>query len=242
MPRGKPSLGFTSIKDAEAAVRAIVGTPAKPRFKVGEEFFDPLLQRLFVEQPYWCDPPGPKCTKFKWVSHTLPYGATTDWWFMAYCDDPSWKKPNGERGWIGVSWRKAVQHYKFDIVTELKTIANTRISIITGVYREAHPMCEHEGCTSYADHVHHDVWSREEIVLTALADLTEQEFIDIKAQYDWWSEAQFMLPDEHKFIQSLLAAHALSTLRSLCRRHHNDAHGHQTHVKEDPFDQFWRRR
>ena len=234
----KRSLGFATIKEAQAAVRAIVGTPSSPRYRLDEEFFHPLLQRLFIEQPYWCEPPGPVCTKFKWTHRVLPYGATTDWQFMAYSDEPGWKKKKSglDAGWKSVSWRKAVGWYKFDIVKELKEVANHRISIFTAAHREAHRRCEHEGCTSFADHVHHCVMPRLEIVAEALASMSDEDFDKVREMYDWWSDAQFTLPDDHKFMQSVIARHGPGTLRSLCRKHHNDAHGHQTHVQRDPFE------
>jgi hypothetical protein len=40
----KPVLDFKSKKEARAAIREIAW-----RYATGEEFFDPLLQRLFVE-------------------------------------------------------------------------------------------------------------------------------------------------------------------------------------------------
>ena len=233
MPRGKPSLGFSSMKDAKAAVRAIVGTPANPKYKLNEEFFHPLLQRLFVEQPYWREPPGPVCTKFKWTVRLLPYGATSEWQFMAYSDEPGWKKKKGgpDAGWKSVSWRKAVDWYKFDIVKELKEVANHRISMFTAAHRAVNQYCEHDGCTLLADHVHHCGMSRGDIVTEALASLSDEDFDRIRELYDWWSDDMFMLPDDHKFMQSVIARHGPGTLRSLCRRHHNDAHGHQTHVE-----------
>jgi len=229
MPRGKRSLGFPTIKEAVAAVREIVGTPASPRYKLDEEFFHPLLQRLFIEQPYWCEPPGPRCTKFKWTTRVLAYGATTEWQFMAYCEEDGWKKANGGNGWKSVSWRKAVRWYKFDIVKELREVADHRISILTATHREQFRFCEQEGCTRFADHVHHCVMTRKEIVDEALADLSDEEFDKIRELYDWFTDAVFALPDEHKFIQAIIARHGPGTMRSLCRKHHNDAHGHQTH-------------
>ena len=138
-------------------------------------------------------------------------------------------KKVGVDGWTGVSWRKAVELYKFDLIEELREVANARISVITGKHRDLHPMCEHDGCLEIANHVHHHGVSRKQIIHVAIAKLDERDLAEIKQQYDWWLDAQFMLPDDHKFIKGVLEKHGPDTLRSLCRRHHNDAHGHRTH-------------
>ena len=226
---------------AEAAVRAIIGTPSNRTYAMNEEFFHPLLQRLFVEQPYWCDPPGPVCTKFKWVFRVLPYGATSEWQFMAYCDEPGWKKKNGGSGWKSVSWRKAVRRYKFNIIDELREVANARISMITARHRQVHRFCEHEDCVAWSEHVHHCKMTRKQIITEAIGELGAEDLAAIQAQYDWWQDTPFMLPDEHKFIQRILDHHGPGTLRALCFKHHNDAHGHQTHSKRDPFNDLMRR-
>src|SRR5262245_53528778 len=89
----KPSLGFPTQKEARVAIQAIVN-----QYGLEQEFFHPLLQRLFVEQCYWQEPPGPAFTKFKWSKHALASGATTERWFMCF---------DGER-WVERSWNKAI--------------------------------------------------------------------------------------------------------------------------------------
>lgn len=218
----KASLGYPTIKQAREVIRAIVD-----QYKVDEEFFHPLLQQLFIEQPYWCEPPGPKCTKFKWVWHKLPSGASTVRWFMAYCDESGWKG-GGVVGWKGLSWRRAVELDKFNLDAELKVVARDRASVIVNEYRKAHPWCEYPDCGLEADHVHHVV-PMKEIVAGGISLLDVSDRYRIQQTYDWWSEKQFTLPDEHKFMQHLLKYHGSEMLRSLCRTHHNDAHGKQTH-------------
>jgi hypothetical protein len=225
----RPSIGYPTITAAEAAIREIVS-----KYDVEQEFFHPLLQQLFIEQPYWCDPPGPVCTMFKWVLRELPTGASARW-FMAYCDEAGWKGGDVV-GWKGVSWKKAVRLFKFSIIDELKAVAQLRTSVLKNDYRKMHPYCEYAGCSKLADHVHH-VIAMKQIIAVALSSLTETDHVEVLNLYDWTAESQFMLPDNHKFMRVLLDQHKPGVLMSVCRRHHNDLEGKQTH-NEDPKEQF----
>lgn len=216
----KTSIGFATQKEARAAIRAIVN-----QYGLEQEFFDPLLQRLFVEQPYWQEPPGPAFTKFKWIKYTLPNGATTERWFTAYL-------PGG--GWQGVSFNKAINRDYFDLDKILAIMARDVVTPIVSAYRDAHPFCEHceDDFPERTAHVHHTIEMRY-IIKQAIELLSDAERLEITESYrnGRGTIQQFRLSDEHKFVRYILDAHkCLDLLVALCRRHHNDAHGKETHT------------
>ena len=216
----KSSIGFATQKQATEAIRAIVS----PR-GLNEEFFDPLLQRLFVEQPYWQSPPGPAYTKFKWIKQTLPNGATTERWFTAY---------SIETGWESRSFNKAIKQQRFNIDDRLREMARFTVMPIVSAFRDDHPFCEYcdPSMPMQTKHVHHTV-PMKEIVDEALALLTDADRLQIaKAYYNWKLMKQFQLPDNHKFVKYILARHAEpGLLEAVCIEHHNTAHGKATHVR-----------
>src|SRR6516165_1336659 len=120
----KPALGFPTIKALEQAVKEIVN-----QYPVNVEFFHPLLQKLFIERPYWCDPPGFTFTKFKWILYELPNGATTERWFTAF---------SPETGWRGPSWKKSVHGKKITLEDKLREFARWRSSPIVSIYLKEH--------------------------------------------------------------------------------------------------------
>ena len=216
----KASLGFATQKQAIEAVRAIVN-----RYGLNAEFFDPLLQRLFVEQPYWQSPPGPTFTKFKWIKQELPNGATTERWFMAYAP---------ETGWVSRSLNKAIKQQRFNVDSRLREMARFIVMPIVSAFRDRHPFCEYcdPSMPMPTKHVHHTV-AMKEIVDQALALLTDADRLEIaEAYYDWKSREQFQLPADHKFVRHILDRHSEpGLLEAVCIEHHNTVHGKATHVQ-----------
>lgn len=208
----KSSIGFATQKQAREAIRAIVH-----QYGLEQEFFHPLLQRLFIEQPYWQEPPGPTFTKFKWSKQTLPSGATTEKWFWCY---------DAELGmWIDRSWNRAIRREQPDPVRDLRVYARELVAPIVNAYRDAHPFCEHckDGFPERTAHVHHTI-AMKTITDGALALLTAADFAALtKLPIPVTSGCQ-------KFAQYILDAHCLDILVALCVRHHNDAHGKETHT------------
>jgi hypothetical protein len=212
----KSSLGFPTQKEAFAAVRAIVN-----QYGLEQEFFHPLIQRLFIEQPYWCDPPGPAFTKFKWTKHELPNGATTERWFMCFLER-----------WQERSWRKAIAGPpSFD--RWLQIIAREAIMPIVSAYRDTHPICEHcksQGRIVMTAHVHHTV-PMKQIVHDALSKLTAFEHAQLAAYFSDggvnhnFSAFSSSFP-QHEFISHVVWRHTVpGLLIALCVDHHYEVEG-----------------
>jgi hypothetical protein len=213
----KPSLGFSTQKAAREAIRRIVH-----QYGVDQEFFDPLLQRLFIERPYWCDPPGPTFIKFKWISQELPNGATTDRWMTGRLPDQTWMR---------ISFNRAISGRRATLSEILGNWARDLASPIVSKYHDLHPFCEH--CPAYltlSDHVHHTT-PMADIIKVGIAKLTDAQKADILAQYaNRFGVNSFVLPDSHPFSIHVLEQHQQrGLLVALCTRHHNSAHGKQTH-------------
>jgi hypothetical protein len=76
-------LGFPTKKAARAAVGEIINAHG-----LEQQFFHPLLLRLFVEHPYksWI----PNFSVFKWTRRELLTGAMTDRWLMGFSLETDW--------------------------------------------------------------------------------------------------------------------------------------------------------
>jgi hypothetical protein len=206
----KPALGLSTQGKLRAAIKSIVN-----EHKVEEEFFHPLLQRLFIERPSNCDPPGPTFTKFKWTRKTLPNGAIIERWFMAFSE---------EYGWMGASYNKCIDGKKFNIVDELNDFARWRIMTIVSSYRNNHPFCEHPECRERTEHIHH-VTPMKVIVSDAIAILSEEDLKKCLELYDRFSPDRYSLPDDHKFTSLILDRHGQGSLMALCIDHHYEIEG-----------------
>jgi hypothetical protein len=220
----KPSLGFPTQKEARAAIQAIVN-----QYGLEQEFFHPLIQRLFIEQPYWCNPPGPTFTKFKWRKHTLPNGATTERWF--YCFDP---KLNA---WIPRSWNQAIIRKRRSAAARLREYARFHLTTpIVSEYRDAHPFCEHckrEGRTTMTAHVHHTT-NFSLIVDEALMFLTAEDLAYIDEHPEFSEPALIELSEGGKsFVNHILQYHKQpGLLISLCIDHHYEVEGKTRRQKD----------
>jgi len=214
----KRCLGFPTKKEARAAIQVIAWM-----YNPGQEFFHPLLQQLFLEQPYWCDPPGPRFIRFKWASKPLPNGAPNDRHFMGYSADT---------GWVSVSYQKALRNKRLEVVDVLTDFARGRVMSIVTEYRARNPRCAH--CERPAADVHHDV-ALADIIYNSMLPLTREQETEIMAQYTTWRGIHsFTLPDSHPFTAKLLNYHNIpGVLVSLCKEHHNAAHGKKTHIRKD---------
>jgi hypothetical protein len=210
----KPCIGFSTQDAAREAIREIVW-----KYDPGDEFFHPLLQQLFLERPYWCDPPGPRFIRFKWGSKPLPNGIPNDRHFMAL---------SPALGWVSVSFNKALTGKRMTPEIILANFARERVMAITTEFRARHPVCAH--CDRPAADVHHTVPVMK-ILKIAMASLTADQLDEIMDLYLTWRGIQsFTLPDDHPFTEVILKYHWLpGTLISLCKEHHNTAHGKQTH-------------
>jgi len=218
----KPTLGFPTQKEARAAIQAIVN-----QYGLEQEFFHPLLQRLFLECCYWHEDLPCFFTKFKWTKHTLPNGATTERWFNCY---------SPEMGiWFDRSWNKALINKLDDPASDLRAYARFQLAMpIVSAYRDAHPFCEHcarEGRTVLTAHVHHTT-PMKDIIARGLALLSADDLALV-------AELPIgMSVPSVKFIEHIREAHKQpGLLLALCVRHHNDAHGKKTHTSDpDAYD------
>jgi hypothetical protein len=206
----KPALGYPTQKELRAAIKAIVDP-----YPNHVEFFHPLLQRLFIERPYYGDPPGPTYTKFKWMEQKQPNGKVWDRWFMVY---------NEQLGWRSRSWNKCVDGKKFDIVFELKAFARWRADLdIIPRHQMNNPACQ---WTADANHggpleVDHLIPMRT-IVEEAIALTPKKELAAItKVIQEWRMSDDCTIYDHWTFTKHLLKRHAEpGCLMTLCKNHH----------------------
>jgi hypothetical protein len=192
----KPALGYPTQTALKAAVKAIV-TP----YPTGAEFFDPLLQRLFVERPYDCDPPGPTYTNFKYDRLILPNGKVWDRIFKAFNEDFGWRRR---------SWNKCVDGVKNDFERRLNRFARWRALMIVARYRDTSPACEWQADDDHCGRiiVHHMIPMRR-IIDDAIERMTREETSALsKELYLWERTDDFEILDHHKFTQRLLERHA----------------------------------
>lgn len=210
----KPCIGFPTQDAAREAIREIVW-----KYATHQEFFHPLVQQLFLERPYWCDPPGPRFLRFKWGSKPLPNGTPNDRHFMAL---------SPTLGWVSVSFNKALAGKRMTPETVLANFARERVMSITTDYRARYPVCAH--CDRLASDVHHTV-PIAQILREAMDPLTADQLDEIMDLYLTWRGIQsFTLPDEHPFTKVVLDYHRQpGILVALCKEHHNTAHGKKTH-------------
>lgn len=199
-----PRLGFPTKTACYQAIKKIVD-----QYGVGQEFFDPLVQRLFMEHPYHGKIPGPKFTKFKWIRHETN-GFITDRWFTAYHE---------ERGWSGASWVKCSKSGDFCLETELKDFAGRLSGPIKKAHRTRFPFCQYKGCISLADHVHHLV-PMKTISAEAIALLSKKDLKQIMKEFDPLDVGMFTLSLNHKFTRHVLERHKPEILMSVCIDHH----------------------
>lgn len=210
----RPALGYSTQTALRAAIKAIVD----PR-PTGTEFFDLLLQRLFVERPYDCDPPGPTYTKFRYDKLILPNGRVWDRIFKAFNEEFSWRRR---------SWSKCVCGVKDDIERKLSDFARWRIIEIVARYQMNNPACEWQSGGSHYGRleVHHliPMWR---IVDDAIASMSDTETSAISKEIHIWKTADdFEVLDHHKFTRHVLDRHAEPRcLMTLCQGHHYEIEG-----------------
>ena len=205
-----PRLGFKTKTACYQAIKKIID-----QYGRDQEFFDPLLQRLFIEHPYSVSAPGPTFTKFKMIRHELPGFGFTDRWFMAYHED---------NGWCGASWRDCCLKGEFDLDAELKRFAGSLVATFKVDYKRLHPICEFGDCRTLAADAHHKV-PMKLIVAEAIKLLTLKDKEEIIKNLDPFSVEMFSLPTKHKFTRHIVDRHKPGILMSVCVKHHYELEG-----------------
>jgi hypothetical protein len=217
----KPALGFPTQKELNIAVKSIVN-----RYNLySGEFYHPLLERLFLERPYWpewCNALPVHFTKFKWVMGTVPNGGTTERYFMAWSE---------KTGWIAKSLNKAIKGERLTLRDILERCGRDRVARILSQYRNEHPLCEFDECVLPSQDVHHlkpmrEIWDE------VFNQLSIEELDSYKILYEPFSSKGFALPNNSKFITLVLQHHHSSNLKALCKDHHYAIEGKKRR-KED---------
>jgi hypothetical protein len=121
-------LGFPTKKAARAAVVEIINAHG-----LEQQFFHPLLLRLFVEHPYksWI----PNFSVFKWTRRELLTGAMTDRWLMGF---------SLETDWVNTSINKCFDPPKeYEIFAEIAREAASQAALPVPASSDAQPSGHH---------------------------------------------------------------------------------------------------
>ena len=191
---------FTTKKAITDAIRNVVD-PSPFDY----EFESELISDLIAERHWYCKHHHARPTKFKKTSGWN--GGYVFWgWF-----DPT--------GWHKVSWTKCVTPDGIDDV--LKQALRTAIRPIIANYKSSHSVCER--CQVRAtEEVDHANPTFEEMYQRAVANMGDKEKEQIMASLDWHQESEFLLPENHPVVVSVLRAHEGARLQAVCTACHQE--------------------
>jgi hypothetical protein len=183
------------------AVRAIVNP-----VPFDHEFESELLASLIAERHWHCKLHGIAPRKFK---KTRGWGDGYDFW--------GWFEPGG---WHKVSWKKCITPDTADDV--LKRSLRTAVRPIIAAYKARKPVCESCGLRPSED-VDHSKPTFDSIVQGALGLMSPEQKEEVLKSLNWDEESEFLLPDDHPVVRSVLTAHETAILQAVCKLCHQKA-------------------
>ena len=201
MARRRPYFRGKSRSELEKEIRFDVN----PR-EYDVEFQYPLLSDLILERHYYCSRHGLRPTKFR--KDFCRGGAK----YKLHAYFPS-------RGWHPVSWKKCLDPCSRE--GWIKRALRDAVHPIVSDYKKQHPVCER--CrVARSEHVDHVKPEFDEIAKAAFERMSEHDWDEAFAHFDWWSAAPFELPANHPALLHTLDTHKTAELQAVCKSCHQE--------------------
>lgn len=187
---------------AKTALKACIRDRLKA-YAIGEVFEDDLISDLISQKHYYCSVNGLRPTHFRMLFRP---GGGYD--FQGQF--------TGSR-WHGVSWTQCLdpRSHKEDVEVALRDAVQS----IVAARRSSFPVCERckQKPSTEVDHVAPEF---SEIVRNAMATMTQKDFDEAFADFDWWEEERFQLPRHCPALIYTLEAHKTAQLQAVCKDCH----------------------
>ncbi len=190
---------FIRREDVETAVRALVDAQ-----DFGREFESSLISDLILERHYFCRMHGLRPTVFKLTHEDRPYRF---YGFFA------------EHGWHPVSWTKCLKPPPSKQLIIVAALRN-RIEPEKLAFRKSHPICARCGQAA-SEETHHAAPTFDEITRQVFATVTAADIDTALADWDWFDQKVFAVPEGHVIQQCFDAIHSSARLEALCKSCHN---------------------